>query len=230
MAIGEQQATAAYAPPDAGAPPLTLASVHAPVTHGTHERCPSCGGLLGADQRYCLGCGHRHGEPRLPFMNAVTFMESMKRPRESAPVAPQSRKRRGISPNAALIAGVATLLLAMGIGVMIGRSGGHTVASAPAMPQIIKVGGGAEAGATASTGKGAIGGAAAGGAAAAGPGGKKKAAALKKEAATGKGAEEVLKPAGNVKLPPATVQPGGKCESGTAGCKGGKYTGEFFGE
>jgi hypothetical protein len=26
------------------------------------------------------------------------------------------------------------------------------------------------------------------------------------------------------------VQPGGKCESGSSGCKGGEFTGEFFGE
>lgn len=164
-------------------------------------------------------------------MNAVTFMEAMKRPQAAAPPIPPSRRRRGISPNSALIAGVATLLLAMGVGVMIGRSGGHIVAAAPATPQIIKVGGGGgEEAATASTGKGVEGGKAKIGGGPAGPKGKKKVAQLKKEAATGKGAEEVLKPAAGVKLPPATVQPGGKCESSVAGCKNGKYTGEFFGE
>ena len=38
----------------------------------------------------------------------------------------------------------------------------------------------------------------------------------------------MLKPAGDVKLPPPTVQPGGKCESGAAGCEGGEFTGELL--
>ncbi len=40
----------------------------------------------------------------------------------------------------------------------------------------------------------------------------------------------MLKPAGNVDLPPATVKPGDKCKSGEAGCEGGEFTGNFFGE
>jgi len=59
---------------------------------------------------------------------------------------------------------------------------------------------------------------------------KKASASAKKKAETGQGAEEVLKPSAGVKLPPATAQPGSKCESGAAGCKGGEFTGEFFGE
>jgi hypothetical protein len=43
-------------------------------------------------------------------------------------------------------------------------------------------------------------------------------------------AEEVLKPTSGVKLPPPTVQPGGKCPKGSAGCENGKFTGDFFGE
>jgi len=124
-----------------------------------------------------------------------------------------------------VIAGVGTLILAMGVGVLIGRSGDHSTTATPAAAQIIKVpaGGGAET-TTASTGKAAAGGAAKG------KPKKQNAAALKKEATTQKGAEEVLKPSAGVKLPPATVKPGGKCTSGTAGCKGGEFTGEYFGE
>jgi hypothetical protein len=160
-------------------------------------------------------------------MNAVTFMDAMKRPASSPP--PPPKKRRRLSANAALITGVGTLLLAMGVGVLIGRSGEHSVASNAAAPQVITVGAGAGTAAT-------EGGASASTSSAGGKGGKKTKAVKKKEAAakkaaeSGKGAEEVLKPANGVKLPPATVQPGGKCESGAAGCKGGKFTGEFFGE
>jgi hypothetical protein len=37
-----------------------------------------------------------------------------------------------------------------------------------------------------------------------------------------------LKPASGVKLAPSTVRQGGSCASGTAGCTGGKFTGNFF--
>jgi hypothetical protein len=177
---------------------------------------------VAVDQRYCLHCGQRCGEPRLPFMNAVTFMDAMRTPSEplAAPASPQRRRRR-ISPNAALIAGVGTLLLAMGVGVLIGHSGNQTVATNAAAPaQVITVHGGGEAETSATASKQA----------GAGKSGKKASASAKKKAETGQGAEEVLKPSAGVKLPPATAQPGSKCESGAAGCKGGEFTGEFFGE
>jgi hypothetical protein len=190
------------------------------------EQCPSCGMAVAADQRYCLHCGQRCGEPRLPFMNAVTFMDAMRAPSEAvAGPAPQPQaRRRRISPNAALIAGVGTLLLAMGVGVLIGHSGNQSVATTAAAPQVITVhGGGEETETAATTNKGSAGGKG-------GKASKKASTSAKKKAETGQGAEEVLKPSAGVKLPPATAQPGSKCESGAAGCKGGEFTGEFFGE
>jgi hypothetical protein len=180
---------------------------------------------VATDQRYCLHCGQRCGEPRLPFMNAVTFMDSMRTPATapSAPAPPPQRRRR-ISPNAALIAGVGTLLLAMGVGVLIGHSGSQTVATNAAAPaQVITVHGGGAA-ETASTSRPSTAGGNSSKAS------KKASASAKKKAETGQGAEEVLKPSAGVKLPPATAQPGSKCESGAAGCKGGEFTGDFFGE
>jgi hypothetical protein len=175
---------------------------------------------MAADQRYCLECGQRRGDPRLPFMDAVVLMDAVQRPSQAAPPPPK-KKRSGISPNAALIAGVGTLLLALGIGVLIGRSGHQEVAQTAAAPQVIKVGGGGEE-ASGSEGKATTGGDKAN------LKGKKQKAAALKEAEKHPAAEEVLKPAGNVKLPPAKVQPGDKCEAGAAGCKGGEFTGEFF--
>lgn len=184
---------------------------------------------MAVDQRYCLECGQRRGDPRLPFMDAVVFMDAVKRQPEAAtsslPPSPERRSR--MTANASLIAGVATLVLAIGVGVMIGREGGSgsSVAAAPA-PQIIKVGGGGEEeAATASTAGSESSGAKSGKA--------KKAKAPEKavdSSGTSEAAAEVLKPAGDVKLPPPTVQPGGECESGASGCKDGKFTGEFFGE
>lgn len=212
-------------PPEPPAAPVS-AVAHPLVTAGG-EQCPSCGTAVASDQRYCLHCGQRCGEPRLPFMNAVTFMDSMKQPSTAAAAPPAQPKRRRMSPNAALIAGVGTLLLAMGVGVLIGRSGNsNTATQQAAAPIVIKGGAGGEAetasttstGVKASSGKGKT------------KANKRSAANAKKKAETGQGAEEVLKPSGNVKLPPATVKPGGACESGTTGCKGGEFTGEFFGE
>jgi hypothetical protein len=188
------------------------------------EQCPSCGSVIAAGQRYCLHCGQRCGEPRLPFMNAVTFMDSMKAPAQAEASSPPPKQRRRLSPNAALIAGVGTLLLAMGVGVLIGHSGNQSVATNAAAPQVITVHGGGGETETASTANQNS------GAGKGGKKGKKASASTKKKAETGQGAEEVLKPSAGVKLPPATAEVGSKCDSGAAGCKGGEFTGEFFGE
>lgn len=190
------------------------------------EACGACGAPMASDQRYCLECGQRRGDPRLPFMDAVVLMEAVKQSRQPPPPQPPKRKRGGISPNAALIAGIGTLLLALGIGVLIGHSGTQEVAQTAAAPQVITVGGGSgEATSTASKGKSASG----GGTASKAKTKKQKQAALQ-ESEAHPAAEEVLKPAGNVDLPPATVKPGDKCKSGEAGCEGGEFTGNFFGE
>jgi hypothetical protein len=211
--------------PVGSVPPETGTAVTTSLATTSGEQCPSCGTHMVADQRYCLECGHRRGDPRLPFMDAVVFMNAVKRPRDAAPPPPPRERRPRMSANASLIAGVATLVLAIGVGVLIGRSGEQgSTPVANSAPQIIKVGGGGEeAAATASGGKSA-----------ASKSGKSKQAKAPEKAidssGTSEAAAEVLKPAGDVKLPPPTVQPGGKCESGAAGCKGGEFTGEFFGE
>jgi hypothetical protein len=199
------------------------AAEDAPVS----EQCPSCGVHMAVDQRYCLECGQRRGDPRLPFMDAVVFMDAVKRPRDAAPPPSPREQRPRMSANASLIAGIATLVLAIGVGVLIGHSGdGGSTPVANATPQVIKVeGGGGEETATAT-------GADAKDSSDAGKAGKAKKTAKTgtDSSGTSEAAAEVLKPAGDVKLPPATVQPGGKCESGASGCKGGEFTGEFFGE
>jgi len=181
---------------------------------------------MASDQRYCLECGKRRGDPRLPFMDAVVLMDAVKRPSQAPPPPQKKPRRAGISPNAALIAGVGTLLLALGIGVLIGRAGHQEFAqTASAAPQVITVNGGS--GGEASTGtKGKT---TTGGGAANAKTKKQKAAALR-EAESHPAAEEVLKPAGDVKLAPPTVKPGDKCEKGAAGCENGEFTGNFFGE
>lgn len=207
---------------------------------GSGDNCPTCGASLAPDQRYCLACGHRRGDPRLPFMDAVVFMESAKQPAPAegagtAAAAPAADRRPFMSANASLVAGVATLILAIGVGVLIGRSGdgGSTNAAAPA-PQVITVGGGGgEVASTANAGEGKV---KASGSKAAGNG-KPKSATQKKakkkletgSSGTTKAVEEVYEPAAGVKIAPPEQQIGGECDPGVAGCgSNGKFEGTFF--
>jgi len=219
---------------------------------GSNESCPNCGAHMAADQRYCLNCGHRRGDPRLPFMDAVVFMESMGAPVPGAAgTAPPPPPAEGSGPgrwnaNAALIAGVATLVLAIGVGFLIGRTGHEGSTQAAAAPQVIKVeggtgGGGEETAAAApeeSTGKEkgkAKGKSKKGGKTAikTEDTGKatKKAEANVKEGEHGQteAVEQVLHTESGVELE-TEVEVGGKCKAGAAGCEGGEFTGNFFGE
>lgn len=198
------------------------------------DQCPACGSPMLPDQRYCLACGARRGDPRLPFMDAVVFMDAMKQPQPApaaAAPAPQPDHRPWMSANASLVAGVATLVLAIGVGVLIGRSGdGGSNAAAPA-PQVIRVGGGEE-GATASTSSANKAKTATGGAS-----GKSKSAnkskAKEKTEVTKSGAtkatEEAYPVNPNVHLAEPEQELGGKCDPKDAGCgKNGKFEGTFF--
>lgn len=213
-----------------------MGAVRNPIA-GSGDNCPNCGASLAPDQRYCLACGHRRGDPRLPFMDAVVFMESAKQPaaaEAAVATAPRPDRRPFMSANASLVAGVATLILAIGVGVLIGRSGdgGSTNAAAPA-PQVITVGGGGEVASTADTG-GAK--AKASGDKAAGAD-KPKSATQKKakkkletgSSGTTKAVEEVYEPAAGVKIAPPEQKIGGECDPSVAGCgDNGKFEGTFF--
>jgi hypothetical protein len=218
---------------------------------GGSDSCPNCGARMAADQRYCLNCGQRRGEPRLPFMDAVVFMESMGAPGGAGatppppPSEPKSSNR--MNANAALIAGVATLVLAIGVGFLIGRaghdSGSNAAAEAPI--KVIEVGGGGgggESNETASTGEESAETTADKGKSKGGKesgGGKKSTKGspeTEKNAEVGshgasKATEEVLHTEGDVKLAEPEQKVGGSCEKGAAGCsESGEFTGNFFGE
>jgi hypothetical protein len=208
---------------------------------GAGDNCPNCGASLAPDQRYCLACGQRRGDPRLPFMDAVVFMDSVKQPAGGASTAasgattsPPADRQPFMSANASLVAGVATLVLAIGVGVLIGRTGDSGSSNAANQtPQIIKLGGGGEVEAAGTAQEG-------GGGAKAGAGkgsGKPKSASQKKAeektATTNTGAtkatEEAYPVNPNVNLAKPEQQLGGECEPGEAGCgKNGKFEGTFF--
>lgn len=107
------------------------------------ERCRGCGAPLAEDQRYCLECGER----RTPISSvllggpAAAPAALAQEPPLAPPAPPGAPRSNGEEPRGnavTVIAGVGVLLLAMGVGVLIGRSGGgKQTASAP--PQVISV-------------------------------------------------------------------------------------------
>lgn len=204
---------------------------------GSGDNCPNCGASLAPDQRYCLACGNRRGDPRLPFMDAVVFMESTKQPapaETAVAAAPPPDRRPFMSANASLVAGVATLILAIGVGVLIGRSGdgGSSNAAAPA-PQVIKVGGGGEVASTAKAGESNAKASSSGKAGAGKPSSATQKKAKKKlstgDSGTTKAVEEVYEPAPGVKIAPPEQKVGGDCDPSVAGCgSNGKFEGTFF--
>ncbi len=119
--------------------------------------CAQCGAPLALDQRYCLECGTRRTGARSEFLDGLGAPSP---PARGVPIAPAPEPRSwwgGLSA----IAGVGVLLLAMGVGVLIGRSGSGGTVTAPAQtvsvltPGVSGGAGAANAGAAAS---GAVGG------------------------------------------------------------------------
>jgi hypothetical protein len=108
------------------------------------ENCLSCGAMLAEDQRYCLNCGVRRGETRLAFPDVMAASQ-----RAAATSAAPPPPRDPNTPPALAITwpvaagGAAVLVLALGVGVLIGHgtAGNQKVAAAPA--QVITVGSGA---------------------------------------------------------------------------------------
>jgi hypothetical protein len=114
-----------------------------PPTAATSASCASCGSPLAEDQRYCLHCGERTAPPSSVLLGgppsqaaAVGPSASLVPPGFAPPEMPGAQgagERRGNAMT--IIAGVGVLLLAMGVGVLIGRSSASKP-SAPVSPVI----------------------------------------------------------------------------------------------
>jgi hypothetical protein len=114
--------------------------------YGPHgEPCANCGALLARDQRYCLECGTRRAGMAAMLAPREATAEVVTEPASAPP--PDSPWRL----DAGLLAGVGCLLLALLVGVLIGRSGGDDSAQRVSSPQVITVPNGAAATGTAAT-------------------------------------------------------------------------------
>lgn len=198
----------------------------------SEDRCGTCGAPLAHDQRYCIECGERRGQSRFPPAQPATEVQS-RRVRSGRP--PQSQR---VSPGTTLVAGVGVLLLAIGLGVLIGRLGhsntSNQKASAPPV-QVVTVqggGGGTSTGAATTTTPAHT--TAAATKAPKGLTGKLKAAAENKAPPSKAVAQKATQAAtkvlgGSNHLAPPTQKVGGSCSNSQAGCQSGKFTGNFFG-
>jgi hypothetical protein len=186
-----------------GRPPI-------PAVSSTRERCAACGAALAPDQRYCVECGQRRGGATPPFSGQPSSLPGR------AAAAPAQARRPPLSINATLIAGIGTLLLAMGIGILIGRSSQGSSTKTPAVQLVTS-----PAAASGASGS-------AGGSETTLPGASTTTTGATGVKSGGSGA--LLKPAPKKIRPPApkAVKVGSKGSG--PGYQKGKFTGNFFGE
>jgi hypothetical protein len=202
---------------------------------GTSDHCINCGAPLASDQRYCVNCGERRGKPRFALAaDPQTAVQEVATTTSSS----SSPRRPRTSAGFNLIAGIATLLLALGVGVLIGHSSSQSsTAKQAAAPNITINGGGGTANGAASTAA-STGSTGANG----GNGGsakKSKKGSSTKAAKTPAVSKVVVQKAaaaaskvtgGSAKVADPTAQQGSSCSNGTAGCQNGQLTGNYFGQ
>jgi hypothetical protein len=95
--------------------------------------CAQCGAVLAADQRYCLNCGWRSGEPRVDYARQVMPQAV---PAAQGGPAPAPAPAGGFQQSPLFAVGTIALLgIMLLLGVLIGKDddgGTQTVAAAPA--------------------------------------------------------------------------------------------------
>jgi hypothetical protein len=186
--------------------------VRAALAPADGDRCAVCAAQLAPDQRYCLTCGERCREPRVPRPEPASV---------APPPAARRRRRPRPSTGLTLIAGVATLLLAMGVGVLVGRSGDDTGLRTPpaAAVQVVTVPGAGAATPPTPTGDTT-------------PTGSPQTATSTKgtTATSARAASAVKRRAAKARAAKRTAPPVKLGSKGSGrGYKDGKFTGDFFG-
>ena len=107
------------------------------VTGAVGSRCANCQAPMASDQRYCLNCGERRGKPRFGAAALAAPAPALASASTAGPGERHPRSR--MSSATTLVAGVATLLIALGVGVLIGHDSNSPQRSGY---QVLTVGGG----------------------------------------------------------------------------------------
>jgi len=129
-----------------------VTDINRPLLGEPNAPCRTCGAPLAADQRYCLQCGARRAEARLPFLDILARQVPQAPAAATTTTTTTTTNWLGrVSTNAAAVAGVACLLLALGVGVLIGGLGQDDSSASSGTPQVISVGGGTAAPAVAAS-------------------------------------------------------------------------------
>ena len=179
--------------------------VTAPLVSTARNQCAVCGSALAPDQRYCVECGERRGTARVPQLEGIAERA------RTASATGSPRRRTGVSVNNTLLAIIGTLLLALGVGVLIGRTSSSS--SKTLAPQVVTVAGsGVTGGAGSSASQQASGAAAA-------------AAAAKARAGAARAGAKA--PPKHTKVPLKVVKVGSPGKG--PGYQHGHFTGNFFG-
>ena len=89
------------------------------------DACTTCGSALSPDQRYCLSCGTRRSGANLHFQQILAADAAAQAPAASTAQAAGGAGTGGAAPRSSMpaLASIACLLLALGVGVLIGKSG-----------------------------------------------------------------------------------------------------------
>ncbi len=178
----------------------------------TGDQCANCGSQLAPDQRYCLVCGERRGAARFSALPVAAGSATTTITETRA----AGRPPRFGSAATTLIAGVATLLIAMGIGVYIGGLGKNSTPTNGSPVRVVTVNGGSGGPATSTATTGAS---------AAGLGTSKAGNGKHGGSHKGSTAAKVVTTVKNVPPPTVTI---GASGSGK-GFQNHKFTGHFFG-
>jgi len=207
------------------------------------DRCANCGATMASDQRYCVECGERRGSGRFALTSPAAKPETAT---SSSSRTSDGRHHFWGSSGATIVAGIATLVLAMGVGVLIGRTGNNnnnTPAKAAA-PTVVTVNGGSGTAtpaqtSTQTTSTPSSSNQSNSGSSAVKQSPKTEAKKAKQAAAAKAPTKAAVKKAshaaqsvlgGSGGQSNNTVTQGGSCKSGSAGCQGGHFTGNFFGQ
>jgi hypothetical protein len=89
------------------------------------DACTTCGSALSPDQRYCLSCGTRRSGANLHFQQILAAEAAAQAPAVGTAQAAGGAGTGGTAPRSSMpaLASIACLLLALGVGVLIGKSG-----------------------------------------------------------------------------------------------------------